>query len=81
MLPTLPNEIINIIMSYVIKHKIYSPLLTISNNIDYVNRYYNHSIPFYRYFLLKRHLLLRCKEKYIMVQGMDDSFQSPTGSA
>jgi len=54
----IPNEIINIIMSYVQRHNIYAPILHIRGNIDLVNRYYDHPIPFHTYFLFKKKLLL-----------------------
>ena len=58
-LPNLPNEIINIIMSYVMKNNIYRQLIETKENIDYMNVFYNHSISFSRYFLFKRELYER----------------------
>jgi len=62
-LPTLPWEIINIIMSYVIKQKIYNDLIETKEKIDYVNIFYNHNISFSKYFLFKRKFLIHHKKR------------------
>jgi len=60
-LPTLPLEVINIIMSYIIKRTIYKPLTSVKKNIDYMNIFYNNSISFSKYFFLKHQLMKKTK--------------------